>query len=475
MDPNIFTVLRCMENANMTARSSQRLNEMKDVSSRLQKELREISKEEERQKLLDALSDSQTKNAELEKALAELAREQDRIALFERERVLKRAQVAQATAALVYEANWARNRMESEMRQAKLRAMVFNDPLPPPIQPGPATISEIISAPSVAPPMLKSGMKESAGDSRRSSNTQSVGSTVKTTVETPVGLPPTVDVRRNPPPAVITTPAVPVVHQDESFSLSPTIPDEPGITDLVSSAAVNVFSTLMSSYNEYTATAPTNSNIPVPDSVVNPVNQITNTSNDKQRPVVKSRIASTPPLPDQRTTQSSVKFGPKVSSYLPPRSPEDTSLKVRAIRNSSKGEWTNPQLLTEAEVTMTMLMQERDELFWTNKLLLEKIFGLPDGTHMPPVNPKFEWIELEEFWIQKAAKLGPSDTAKKHEKISIDSLIAEKAGVDSKVLTDGGDVGAEKNEVEKPPEPVPVAQPAEPGGPKKKKNGCVIM
>jgi hypothetical protein len=161
-----------------------------------------------------------------------------------------------------------------------------------------------------------------------------------------------------------------------------------------------------------------------------------------------------------------MKFGPKVSELLPPRSPEDTSLKVRTIRNSIKGEWTNPQLLTEAEVTITMLIQERDEILWNNKSLLSKVFGVPLGTDMASSSVTPEWIELEEFWIQKAAKLSSPESAKKQDKISVESLIAQKAGVSAKVLTD------EKIEEERFPEE---KSPAATAAPKKKKNGCVIM
>ena len=95
------------------------------VTDRLAVERQEVEREMDRQQLLDELSSSRQENNKLEVALAKLAREQDRIALVERERVLKRAQIAQATAILVQEANWAKNRMESEMRMAKQRALMF--------------------------------------------------------------------------------------------------------------------------------------------------------------------------------------------------------------------------------------------------------------------------------------------------------------------------------------------------------------
>jgi len=461
-----------MENANLTERSSKRVNEMQQVSSRLSKELREISKEEERQRLLNALSESETRNTELEVALAKLAREQDRMALFERERVLKRAQVAQATAALVYEANWARNRMGSEMRQTKLRAMVFNDPIPPPVSAPQFSVPEIVSAPSIPRLSTSAALKQSGVKSRRSSTGQSVATTVKADAGQ-LNVPQTIPAPNTLPPQ-ISQPLSPS-RPEESSSISPTVPDEPGITELVTSAAANVYGTLMSSYNSYTNTSPVSNqarNFPAETAI--PTVLQDSAYVEEKRPSVKSKIASTPPLPDQRKQGPSMKFGPKVGELLPPRSPEDTSLKVRTIRNSTKGEWTNPQLLTEAEVTITMLLQERDEILWNNKSLLGKVFGVPLGTDMASSSVKPEWIELEEFWIQKAAKLSSSERGKKQEKIPIDSLIAEKAGVSANVLTD------DKIEEEKVPEeksPPVAAAPPEPGGeaPKKKKNGCVIM
>ena len=64
---------------------------------------------------------------------------------------------------------------------------------------------------------------------------------------------------------------------------------------------------------------------------------------------------------------------------------------------------------------------------------------------------------------------------KRPEKVPIDSLIAENAGIDKTVLEAGPEVGTGEKTQENPPQQ-PAPPPVEPGGlPKKKKNGCVIM
>jgi hypothetical protein len=468
-----------MDNAPLTDRSSRRIGELTEVSSRLKKELMEIAKEEERQTLLNALSESQTRNTDLEIALAKLAREQDRVALFERERVLKRAQVAQATAALVYEANWARNRMESEMRQAKLRAMVFNNSdSSPPSLPGPS-IPEILTAVPVVGSSPTALLKKVSQDSRRSSTGQSVATTVKLDERNKTPQLPFPPVRPqspgpNPPALDVSQQEVfqQVIPKDTS-SISPTIPDEPGITELVSSAAANVFGTIMNSYTSMTSPSATRSeSISLPLTTA-PLDSHTRPSDEKRRQIPK--IASTPPLPDQQQVGRPSRFGPKVGAYLPPQSSETNTLKVvRTIRNSTKGEWTNPQLLTEAEVTMTMQSQARDELLWTNKSLIMNVFGVPNSMQRS-VDVKPEWIELEELWIQKAAKIGPGDKTKQI--VGVDSLIAEKTGVDRKVLVGESEVGEMKSDEDVKPTPVAPTTEAgeEPTTTKKKKNGCVIM
>jgi hypothetical protein len=461
----IMSPLDVMDNAPLRERSSRRIGELEEVSTRLSKELMEIRKEEERQTLLNALSDSETRNTELEIALAKLAREQDRVALFERERVFKRAQVAQATAALVYEANWARNRMESEMRQAKLRAMVFNESEPiPPAFPSPS-IPEVLTAPPVAGSSPTAILRQAAKDSRRSSTGhQSVATTVKLDG---VNKTPPLPFPSNHPRSPTNIPpghdfSQPYFPQDSSAS--PTIPDEPGITELVSSAAANVFGTLMNSYTAITS--PGRARL---DSGSVPLILSVDSPSEEKRQVPK--IASTPPLPDQKSLGKTSRYGPKVAAYLPPRSPDDSnSLKVlRCIRNSTKGEWTNPQLLTEAQVTMTMQSQERDEMLWTNKSLIENVFGVPNASHMVrSVVVKPEWVELEEVWIQKAAKIRNENK----QIVGVDSLIAEKAGVDRKLLL------GEIEEKERVGEATPIAVAPEPPDQstiKKKKKGCVVM
>lgn len=118
-------------NFNNSESASENRDRWKDLRECLSKEREEIESELERQRLLDQLSASRSRNHELETALAQLAREQDRLSLIERERVLKRAQIAQATSVLVQEANWAKNRMEAEMKLAKQRAMMFPETVAP--------------------------------------------------------------------------------------------------------------------------------------------------------------------------------------------------------------------------------------------------------------------------------------------------------------------------------------------------------
>jgi hypothetical protein len=243
-----------------------------------------------------------------------------------------------------------------------------------------------------------------------------------------------------------------------------------------------VFGSFMESYTAYKNQAdvtPRKSTLPLPATqAFVPSEGAKPAGNSSLSP--KSRIASTPPLPDQQRVFAGRLGGPKVGSLLPPRSPsEDTSLKVRKIQNSSKGEWTNPQLLTEAEVTMTITTQERDEMLWSKKSLLSSVHGLPndksnDMCGSPTISSA--WIELEELWIQRAVgKVDLLQGTNRPEKVPIDSLIAENAGIDKTVLEAGPEVGTGEKTQESPPQQ-PAPPPVEPGGPpKKKKNGCVIM
>ena len=128
---------------------------------------------------------------------------------------------------------------------------------------------------------------------------------------------------------------------------------------------------------------------------------------------------------------------------------------------------------------MTMTTQERDEMLWSKKSLLSSIHGLPnDKSNDMGGSPTISsaWIELEELWVQRAVgKVDLLQGIKRPEKVPIDSLIAENAGIDKTVLEAGPEVGPGEKTQENPPQQ-PAPPPVEPGGPpKKKKNGCVIM
>jgi hypothetical protein len=311
----------------------------KEMSSRLEHELKELAKEEERQKLLDALSESNSRNTELEIALAKLARDQDRIAILERERILKRAQVAQATAAIVHEANWARTRMESEMRQTKLRAMVFPEPVP--LSPQHIFPEAITTAPPV---MSSSAIIREAKEKQTSSrhdqpshisppsiehpSTSFHGESVSSSKQSEI---PVENSPREPPTQIQPQP---------STLPAPVVNPQQDISDIVSAAATSVLDNLTSYVR---ASFPTENSNQVGEKVSylpdEPKEKPVSPHIIEFAPTIQPNVPATmPPLPAQE---------PRIQRQLL-KSPPIASTPKASLKtipdSSSKGLWTNSQL-----------------------------------------------------------------------------------------------------------------------------------
>jgi hypothetical protein len=421
----------------------------KQYADKLRMELQEINREDDRQKLLDELSTSQTRNLELERALAALAREKERVCLIERERVLRRAQVAQATAQIVYEANWARSRMESEMKQAKMRAMIFNDE--PPMPPEAVAVA---SMPSM------------------SSNLPSVSS-----------------IQESQPPTVASsepTQAGPAPPPRDSLSADLTLP-APTAVEVVANAAESIFGGILDTY--YGSDKPQNerailSTAPTRDQMADMGAQVLSTGepgvvSDKATtpsllgpttPVVASTTPLVAPSPQPAVTASTrptttvIRINPNPNPK-PPTVIDSSAPAVRSTRKiiptTQKGQWTVPELQVDAEVSASSILRE-------DTCLRPELFGLPGRENVPELVMDPVWADLQAEWLETVAPQPVrAKSPTRPPKDLTESLINDNLGI-------------EPAEEVKEPQPVEAPEegsrtPIETPPPSKDKKKCVIM
>ena len=341
----------------------------RDVSDRISNEREELNREAERQRLLDDLSFASQRNRELETAVAKLAREQDRLVLVERERIFKRAQAAQATAALVHEATWAKNRMENEMRLAKQRAALFPE--------------------TVIPGSL--GAASSAG-------TSNVSRPVR------VSLPPAVREMASQ----ASQKNIPAPEKEE-------IPEEDaGVASMVA----NVYTSAMGAFfsnpiKDVILKASARSTPLRTPAEPTPNIPVAPTANSVEPFVVPAApvVAADPPIPRASTEVPTIiptliatlPTIPKVGSILPAKqTPKEVR---RTVNRAGKGEWTSQELLDEAQLRMASAVSEQVEFLQSQREIMVLLFGLPKETRPGPV-PTLDpgWLEMEAAWIEAVSK-----------------------------------------------------------------------
>ena len=439
--------------------SSDSSSRWKEVSDRLQLEKRELEREMDRQRMLDDLQASRTRNYELEAALAKLARDQDRLVLAERERILKRAQVAQATALMVQEANWAKNRMENEIRMSKERLRLFPEP----------GILELGSK-------FKPGRQPSLFPA----------STAPTIIE-----------------ALVERPSQPLLSEERiaTSELTPVI-SVPAVGDLVSSIAdqvseatasvtnttakigdafssgytgmISTFAAAVQSVQDGTIAImtdlPTSTNEP-PDPSPQPQVSPPVVAAPSPAPIVepiKNLIpaASTGSLfPPQRTAAQ-----PASTVNFPGRPDIKREAPTRVIQQRTKGQWTDSNLQTQATIILEQLIHERDLTIQNNPKVMERMYGIPTKVMVSDskkVAIQREWLTVADAWLQSISE-GKSASKLVKGKSKIDSVIADLANDEPPV---------EHVRESEPPEDPVVTSSAAPRtkDDEDKKKKCIIM
>ncbi len=375
-------------------------------TDKLRLQLQELDSEAERQKLMDELSSSQTKNAELERALASVVREKERISILERERILRRAQVAQATAQMVYEANWARSQMESEMKQAKLRAMIFGDPV---------ITSESVAA-AVCPPK---SISVNALSPMTGTDDHPVKETPSTVYTILAAVHSVSDNASSPVQA--TSPELALPTTAATVQEAPVAPTIEGISSMVSSAAENVFSNILSSYY-LTEGSKENS-----QEKSQAVKSMQNLAKDPQPPPILPSITPSPDVPSFMKST--------LTKLLIPSDPPkmDTVNKpppaLKKIPTFQKGQWSVPELQENAEVLASAMLHEKEELLAKNTSLFVELYGLPKREYVPPVEIDAELIDLQAEWLKQVAPIQVPRVSGNAAKDSTEALIQQSIGV----------------------------------------------
>lgn len=334
----------------------------KDVYDRVVNERRELDNEIERQRLLDELANSRTKNTQLEHALAKLAREQDRIALMERERILKRAQVAQATAYLVHEANWAKQRMEAEMKVAKQRALILDPPKTEYQPTGPSFKSVSMGA----APIMFANVPYEIADSTRSPEAKYVTEPSRESKD----------------------------HAEAAADDALVIPDIASIGTALSSSYAGVMSSFFGT-DQLPGFAPSPamstvaqpSDWPQPKAVVAP----------KKKKIPSARSAAVAP------------------SALASAESESVTARKRLVKAGFNGEWKNPALQDQASEIISNTTRQREKELQAKPVMMGQMFGLPigKGDSTPVVQTKQEWVAMADDWLKSvSSESKPVDQAK---------------------------------------------------------------
>ena len=465
----------------------------KEVSQRIQREKLELEREIDRQRLLDQLAASKTRNVELETALAKLARDQDRLVLAERERILKRAQAAQATALLVQEANWAKNRMETEMRLARERLHLFPDPIAspsplpsksdPPKQVRANTLfptNPITQEAHTADPLPPFQMatlvssRSSANGAGTPSDKQSVRSSVK-------GAP------SQSAPAVIPeqpaeTDLVSSVTDQVQSSVADAAAGVVDTTNKISDALSSSYSGMLSSFRAVVDAVPQivssepepTTPMPVPKITDNPVKS-DSLAPPSVLPPPSPPLAVKPGVETKALLPPPKAGGPVVVGEFPGRPEMASEGQAKVIQQRTKGQWTDPTLHAQAAVVLDQLIVERDLTIQKNPLLMERLYGLPgsagvgSSVSVSPVQP--DWVAAADAWVE--AVTGSSVKKAQKGKSKIDPAIASLTGVDPDLKEEGGSQTKAEDQPGDPPEQA--AQPEDSQVDAKGKKKCVIM
>jgi hypothetical protein len=480
----------------------------RDVSIRLQKEKLELEREIERQRLLDELSASRTRNLELETALAKLAREQDRLALAERERVLKRAQVAQATALLVQEANWAKSRMENELRLAKERLHLFPETSNPPVSQSvrcdgsrpPQTEAPTlfpVTKPPVAP-RLQSDSSPTVGPPSRSSHSKtgskSVAGSHASKTSSEVSESGDIDSRGDHPDDDVVSSAVNQVQSSVSEAAAGILETTSKVTDVFSVGYSGVVSTFMSAVQ---AVPNLGAGERTPPTSTKPADKllVSESSEKLGGEVSPAPIQKATPPEGSLFTNGMSPTGPlaapgkdgiETKTLLPPPKPTTTGVvefpgraavvsetNTKVIQQKSKGQWTNMNLHAQAGAILSQLIVERDVTIQKNPELMERLYAIPckidisessTGTVVQP-----EWAAAADAWIESVTG---TSVKKSKDKSKIDPAIAAMTGVDPNLGSDDNVMEAGQGDYVSP-DPGE-AKPEQPPDKKGKKN-CIIM
>ena len=392
-----------------------------------------------------------------------MARDRDRLALAERERILKRAQIAQATAVLVHEANWAKNRMESEMRLARERLQAFPDPAQPPPRIEPPKPARSYSLFPSSPITIEAPAQSQPGPTRQSSVTGSM---------TPAEKPSARSSKEEP--IFVESALVSSVTDQVQSSVADAAAGMIDTTNKISGALSSSYTGLMSSFQAVVESIPEIAAV-VPEppvltpTVVQESNPITTQAIEGPRQVIETK--SLLPPPKANTTLAVGEF--------PGRPEFAKNDQTKVVQPRTKGQWTDPNLHAQAGAVLQQLILERDLTIQKNPLLMERLYGLPNKEGMEssvrtaPVQP--EWVAAADAWVE--AVTGNSIKKSSKAKSKIDPAIASFTGVDPNLLEqerEGSKVegSVERSDIQAQPEPEDEGNNSRDAKNKKK---CVIM
>ena len=376
----------------------------KSASRQLIQQRQELDREGERQRMLDTLASTTIRNNELEAAVARLAREQDRLVLAEQERILKRAQVAHATSALLHEANWAKNRMENEMRLAKQRTLLF----PETVIPGSLGPDPIMPKVSDIRPFSKIKKLAERGDVSPSERGHVSPSERELSASDKEDKARNSDLANVPthlvPPSVLTQPVAPSIVGSAAEAAS-----------IVSTAFGGLFSqlTVPEGLNTLVGDVVQEWNGDSPQTEKSSVAQMErNVAQEEQagRGSVAANVLQEVAQEGKGDMAKPEHAGKESSAHVVPENPvrfakttaaKEPNVPVRTVNRGGKGEWTNPELLAEAELRTQAGINERVNLLQAQRTVMKTLFGLPQDprTELEAIVLP-EWTAVENEWLQ---------------------------------------------------------------------------
>jgi len=494
-----------------------------DIRIRLSSEREEIESELSRQRLLDELSASRTRNLELETALAKLAREQDRVALIERERLFKRAQIAQATSVLVHEANWAKNRMDAELKIAKQRAMLFPETMmtaslnlsaskpsgfspgagpfhiPPIKAPAPIPWEGSVPVPPPGPSAeVKSVVDSGIVPERRASvekptdNSEAQTLTISNETEKSRHE----SLKDQVPPSVAVNPPV------EGPSMAIDILPAP---EAIQSAITDTYTNIMSSVfgksedtvipkaemQESTVQEKSQEGLDLPaDSLMN---EPVAAAQSKTEPPTISPSSPQDRIVHKQETSNIQPLTAKLERTTPVVMPLRTQLRMedskKVLKTGVRGLWTNTELQAQASEVLSQLVEERNIVILSKPALLATMFGLPFGETQASPTTQFppDWSKLADEWVRSVSSPDPPAGEKKkpRQETKLDPAIASLAGVNPELPgsnelkesdpNPGNDARISSTTAQEAPIEREKVTETDTGGKQKAKKGCNIM